>query len=97
MANETIGLICCPTCDHPAAHVRESVKKKAYIVCSECGSQTFARGPRANTNIRQRMRPVDQDPAPNDTPAPADKNRPIESRGDLPTPPAKGFGTWLGL
>lgn len=69
MANPDIGLIVCPTCEWPDAHVRQTLKKKAYIVCEECSSQTFARGPLSHDRIVKRMRPVAAPVAPETTPA----------------------------
>jgi hypothetical protein len=68
MANIDIGLIACPCCEWPDAHVRETIKKKAYIVCDECSSQTFARGPLSHDRIVNRMRPVAAPVAPETPP-----------------------------
>lgn len=57
MPNPNIGTITCPACDFPDAAVRESAKGKAYVVCDECGSQTFARGEKSDASIRRRMKP----------------------------------------
>lgn len=58
MANPDIGLIDCPCCEFSGAHVRETAKKRAYVVCDECSSQTFSRGSVSDASIRRRMVPV---------------------------------------
>ena len=68
MANPDIGSIVCPCCDFAGAHVRETVKKRAYIVCDECASQTFARGSVSDSSIRRRMTPAGAAPEPKPTP-----------------------------
>lgn len=57
MANENIGSCDCPICKKEA-HVRETKKTKAYIVCDDCGFQGFARGFTANQLLRSNMRNV---------------------------------------
>ena len=57
MANENLGFCDCPICGQDA-HVRESKKFKAYIVCGECGFQGFARGVIANAKLRLKIRNV---------------------------------------
>lgn len=103
MANPTIGLIVCPCCDFPEAHVRETVKKKAYIVCDDCASQTFARGMVSDASIRRRMKPVaaavQPDPAPDAPPLPKPKRRTAAAVPPAPTPepPKDDFKSWLTL
>ena len=57
MANENLGVCDCPLCGSEA-HIRESKKFKAYIVCGECGFQGFARGVIANAKLRLKIRNV---------------------------------------
>lgn len=51
MANPDIARCACPICSGDAA-LRETSKKKAYIVCENCGVQIFARGPESNRLLR---------------------------------------------
>lgn len=44
MARPDIGLISCPICGKSGAHVRETDKGRAYILCEECNVQIFSRG-----------------------------------------------------
>jgi hypothetical protein len=103
MANLDIGLIVCPCCDFPGAHVRETVKRRAYIVCDECASQTFARGQVSDASIRRRMTAaaVQPDPAPADPPAPKPTKRKAAAPGPAHAPttqPEKDdFKSWLTL
>jgi len=73
MANPDIGTIVCPTCDWPDAHVRESKHHRAYVLCDECGSQSFARTPKSDQAIRRKMKPA---AAP--APAPATEKKPAD-------------------
>lgn len=90
MANADIGLILCPCCEFPGAHVRETVKKRAYIVCDECSSQTFARGAVSDASIRRRMiASAATPPAPSPAPSPAPAKKPETKNEDLKS--------WLNL
>lgn len=90
MANPDIGSIVCPCCDFAGAHVRETVKKRAYIVCDECASQTFARGLVSDACIRRRMTAADAAPAPKPTPT---------QKTPAPAPETKteDLKSWLNL
>lgn len=104
MANPDIGLIVCPCCDFAGAHVRQTAKGRAYIVCDDCSSQTFARGSVSDASIRRRMLPiaavpVQPDPAPDTPPEKKPKKRTAAAVPPAPTPEPKtgGFGNWLNL
>lgn len=101
MANPDIGTITCPCCDYSGAHVRQTVKKKVYIVCDECSSQTFARGSVSDASIRRRMKPVavQPDPSPAEPPAPKPKKKTAAAvpPAPAPEPKEKEFGSWLNL
>jgi hypothetical protein len=103
MANPDIGLIVCPCCDFPGAHVRQTAKGRAYIVCDDCASQTFARGSVSDASIRRRMTPaaVQPDPAPDDPPASKPAKRKTAAPAPAPTQPHKpetdDFKSWLTL
>lgn len=55
MANLDLGRCDCPVCGADAP-IRETKKGKAYITCTECGTQIFARGAGADANIRGRSK-----------------------------------------
>ncbi len=57
MARADIGLIKCPICAMSGAHVRETEKHRAYILCEECNVQIFARGTESDKAIRAAMKP----------------------------------------
>lgn len=57
MARADIGEIDCPICGKSGAHVRETDKGRAYVVCDECVVQIFARGPASDKAIRAAMKP----------------------------------------
>lgn len=104
MANPDIGTITCPCCDFAGAHVRQTAKGRAYIVCDECSSQTFARGSVSDASVRRRMIPivavpVQPDPAPDTPPEKKPKKRTAAAVSPAPTPEPKagGFGNWLNL
>jgi hypothetical protein len=108
MANPDIGLIVCPCCDFAGAHVRQTAKGRAYIVCDDCSSQTFARGSVSDSSIRRRMTPtapaVQPDPAPNNPPERQRKAPPKKATEDKAAPGTRetsiengGFGNWLNL
>lgn len=92
MPNPNIGHITCPSCDHPDAAVRQANTKKsfAYVMCEECGYQGFARDPRADANLRRKMRPLELPPAAAVPPAALSPKQPE------PKPADKGWGTLLG-
>lgn len=58
MARADIGLIACPICGMSGAHVRETDKGRAYILCEECNVQIFARGAESDKSIRAAMVPM---------------------------------------
>lgn len=55
MARADIGEINCPICGMSGAHVRETERGRAYIVCDECVVQIFARGAESDKKIRAAM------------------------------------------
>lgn len=59
MARADIGTITCPVCEFPDAHVREANTGRAYVLCEECGQQTFSRSTLADKKIRAKMRPIE--------------------------------------
>ena len=82
MANPDIARCSCPICGGDAA-LRETTKRKAYIVCEGCGVQIFARAPKSNQLLRERggvasepaaTIPPPEKPAPK-TPAPVTVRR----------------------
>jgi len=50
-----LGMVQCPSCDHPRAEVREGKNGAASIFCPECGSQTLAKSPKASAALRARV------------------------------------------
>lgn len=53
MANPDIARCACPICSGDSA-LRETTKKKSYIVCENCGVQIFARAPESDRILRER-------------------------------------------
>ena len=58
MAKENIGTIECTVCGFPDAAVRESKNGLAYIMCEDCGNQSFCRSVSCDEKLRARMQPV---------------------------------------
>lgn len=52
MARPDIGLISCPVCGKSGAHVRETERGRAYILCDECNVQIFSRGVESDKIIK---------------------------------------------
>lgn len=66
--NEQIGQIKCPCCDREAP-IKNTFKRKPYIICEQCGFQGFARGPEAVAGLLRKMTPTEK-PKPAPAPAP---------------------------
>lgn len=89
MANPDIARCNCPVCRGDAA-LRETSKRKAYIVCENCGVQIFARGEISNRLLREMAGvtsqpgaavPPSTEPA-KETPAPAVTVRTHSAEGE---------------
>jgi len=54
MANEFIGFAKCPTCESDKAKLSLSAKTQlAYLTCSACSAQIFARSGRSDEGLRK--------------------------------------------
>lgn len=80
MANPDLGRCACPVCAGNAA-LRETIKRKAYVVCENCGVQIFARGHESDSLLRRLGGPL-AGGAERAEPGPAASAPPVE-------PPAK--------
>lgn len=81
MPRENIGEMDCPVCGHPGAHVRESKAGRPYVLCEECGHQTFCRGEKSAAIVRGKMRAS--------VCAAAQAAQPAAAPASLPAKPAK--------
>jgi len=77
MANPAIGKVECSCCGF-MAEVRETIKRKPYIVCDECGFQGFARGSVAVANLLKKMTPVALPKEEPNTPPPVVAKPPLD-------------------
>lgn len=75
MANPDIARCSCPICSGDAA-LRETSKRKAYVVCDNCGVQIFARGPLSNKLLRERGGVGEVEAKPTTIPPPAKPAQP---------------------
>lgn len=60
MANEAIGQIKCPCCASKKARVSVGANGRAYVTCSACHIQMFARSDYSDTLVRANMVPVEK-------------------------------------
>lgn len=68
-AGAMIGHIDCGICGSERAQVRVSGRSNlVYVVCNRCNSQTFPRSDLSDQMVRQRMRPVPPQAAPEPQP-----------------------------
>lgn len=91
MARADIGTINCPICAMSGAHVRETEKRRAYILCEECNVQIFARGADSDKKIRAAMKPEGEE-TPAEKPAPKEAEpapQPKEEKQAPIVPPAE--------
>ena len=59
-AGRIIGRMSCPWCGFEGAHVKQAEGKHPYHHCPECGMLATCRNGVHASNMRARMRPVDQ-------------------------------------
>jgi hypothetical protein len=78
-----VGHCRCPVCGSKKARLRVSAKSLAYIVCSACQMQCFARSDQSDERLRAML--VKDEPAPEPVPIQAPAAKPAAD--PVPTPP----------